>query len=186
MATGPCRRGDPVNPFAAALLSESHLSQDGCKDHPRAMNPSQGLVQADGPAGLGAGYLGRPDGKVSGGEIQAHRRRTQSGMQVPAGAAGLPSAGESGSDERGGERRNRYQAEPLMDLEHVRASVKQRLGLGIALGLSRSDAEILQRRLLRFIGRARRRLLSRLSGRIALRLPDWRKFAILDHGRERR
>ncbi len=73
-----------------------------------------------------------------------------------------------------------------MDLEHMRASVKQCLFPRIALGLRRRDAEILQRRLLRFSGRAGRRLLRRLSGRIALHQPDWRKFAILDHGRERR
>ncbi len=137
-----------MNLFAPVLLGESHFSQDGCKDHPRTMDPGQGLVQADGPARFRARYFGRPDRKVSSRAIQSHRRRTQSGMQVTGGAARLPSAGERGTDERGGEGLNGYQTEPLMDLEHVRTFVKERLGLGIALGLSRSDAEILQRWLL--------------------------------------
>ena len=119
------QRGDPVNSFPAALLSESYLPQDGRQDHPRTIKPGQGLVQADGPASLGAGYLGRPDSKVSGREIQSHRRHTQSSMQVTPGGAGLLSTGGRGSDERGGERSNRYQTEPLMDLEHVRPSVKE-------------------------------------------------------------
>ena len=134
--------------FAPVFLRESHLSQDGCKDHPRTMDPGQRLVQADGPAGLGTGYLGRPDRKVGSRTVQSHRRSAQSGMQVTGGAARLLSASERGTDERGGEWLNGYQAEPLMDLEHVRTFVKERLGLGIALGLSRSNSKILQRRLL--------------------------------------
>ena len=68
--------------FSAVLLRESHLSQDGCKDHPRTMDPGQCLVQTDGSARLGTGYLGRPDRKVSSRAVQSHRRRTQTGMQV--------------------------------------------------------------------------------------------------------
>jgi hypothetical protein len=69
-------------------------------------------------------------------------------MQVTGGAASLLSASERGTDECGGEGLNGYQAEPLMDLEHVRTFVKERLGLGIALGLSRSNSKIFQRWLL--------------------------------------
>ena len=133
-----------MDPFPTAFLSESHLSQDGCQDHSRTMNPGQSLVQADGPPSLGSGYLGRADREVSRSEIQSHRRGTQCGMQVTVGAAGLPSTGERRSDERGSERSNRYQPHPLMDLKHVRASVKECLGLGTALGLGQSDAEILE------------------------------------------
>src|ERR1039458_10123297 len=174
------QRSDPVNPFPAALLSESHLSQDGCQYHPRTMNPGQGLVQADGPAGCGAGYLGCPDSKVSSRAIQSHRRHTQCGMQVTASGAGLLSTGKRGTDERGGERSNRYQPEPLMDLEHVRPPVKECLSLGIALGLSRSDAKIPQRWRRRVVGRAWCRFLSRLCGCIALSLRVCLKLTILD------
>src|SRR3974377_652352 len=103
----------------AVLLRESHFSQDGCKDHPRTVDPGQGLVQADGPACLGARYLGRPDRIVGRHAVQSHRRNAHSGMQVTVSGARLLSAGERGTDERGGEWPNGYQAEPLMDLEHV-------------------------------------------------------------------
>ena len=138
-----------MNLLPAALLSESHFSQNRGQDHSRTMNPGQRFVQSDWTARLGAGDLGRANRKVSSRGIQSYRCHAQSGMQVTAGAAGLPSPGERGTDKRGGEGSNRYQSETLMDLEHVRPPIKECLSLGIALGLVRSDAEILQRRLLR-------------------------------------
>jgi hypothetical protein len=49
----------------------------------------------------------------------------------------VPSAGHAGSDDRGDQRSEREQTEPLMDLQHVRPSVESRLILGTALGLFR-------------------------------------------------
>src|ERR1035437_7280402 len=67
-----------------------------------------------------------------------------------------------------------------MDLEHVSPFVQECLSLDATLGLSWSDAEILEKRFRGVFGRARCRLLGRLWGRVAL---GWRvdlEFTIPD------
>src|ERR1035437_5845651 len=144
------------------------------------MNPGQGLVHEDGPAGGGSRYPGSADGIGSGRNIHAQRRDAQTGMQIAAGraAAGYADAGRAvatafgaaGRNERRDEWSERDQTEPLMDLEHVRPPVEPRLVLGAPLGDIRWEPEIPQRRRLRVAGRSRRRRVLRRGRWIAVRL----------------
>ena len=113
------RLGDPMNLFPVVFLTKSHSAQDGGQDHPWAMNPGQGLVQADGTARHGSWYPGRADRIVGGHEVHIRRHRAQAAMYIAAGRRAVPSGGKAGSGDRGDQRSERYQTEPLMHLEHV-------------------------------------------------------------------
>ena len=84
---------DPVNFFPFTFLIKGNCSQDGCQDHPWAMNPGQRLVQADGPTGFGSRNFGRADGIVSAHEIQVPRHRAESKMRIAIGRTGALAAG---------------------------------------------------------------------------------------------
>src|SRR5579864_8087939 len=125
--------GDPMNLFPVIFLAEGHRPQDRSKNHPRAMNPCQGLVQADGPAGLGSWHSRRAKLIEGGHEVQIRRDRAQSAMYIAAGCGAMPSRGEAGSGDRGDQRSECYQTEPLMHLEHVRSFVESCLILSVSL-----------------------------------------------------
>src|ERR1019366_1710350 len=143
---GSMSTSDSMNFFPAIFLIESNRSQDGCQDHPWAVNPGQSLVQSDGPTNFGSRNFGRADGKISAQEIQVRRRRAERHMHITVCRIGAPAPSEGASDDRGDQRSGGYQTEPLMDLKHMRPLVEPRLSLGISLGLSRREAEVLQRK----------------------------------------
>ena len=156
------RRGDPVDLLAAVSLRIRHRPQDGGQHHARAVDAGQDPVQDDGPARPGPRDLGRADGEVGRGEVQACGRYAQSAMQLAAGRAAISAGGAVGSDQRGDQRSQGYQPEALMDFEHVRALVEPRLIRCASLGLIRRDAQILQRRR-RLVSRRRRWLTAALG-----------------------
>ena len=98
--------GDSMNFFTPAPLVKGHRSQDGRQDHPRAMNPGKGFVQADGPARNRTGHSGREDRKVRSCQIQPRGYGAKRSMQIAASGAGrlAPSlaATDHGSEQRYG------------------------------------------------------------------------------------
>src|SRR5580704_17816818 len=136
------RAGDSMNLFPLALLVKRDGPQDGSQNHARTMNPGQSLVQADGPARHGARNSWRKDRKISSGEVQARRHRTQRRMQVPGSRAGALAPGEAPCEERGDQGNGRDQPQPLMNLEHVRPLVESGLILGVSLSLIDWKAQI--------------------------------------------
>ena len=135
-----------MNFFAFVLLIESHNAQDGRSDHARAVYPSHRLVKFYRTALFGSGDSGSADGIISGDAIQIAGQRTQSNVQI---ARAVPSLLPPAPGPRitvAIKRNRRDQTHPLMDLQHVRPFIQQRLLTGVSLSLFRSKAQIRKRR----------------------------------------
>jgi len=90
-------------------------------------------------------------------------------MQIARRGAGALAAGGEPGGNGDNQRNGRDQAHPLMNFQHVRAFIEQRLLLGISLGLFRREAQIGQRRLARSAGRSIGEGLGRRGHLIVLR-----------------
>lgn len=85
----PVCGGQTVDVLALVFLFVGKCPQNRRQDHARAMNPSKSFVDADGSAGVSALHAGRANRKVSRGEVQVTRNRSQDEVDRAIGVAGF-------------------------------------------------------------------------------------------------
>src|SRR5579859_3910398 len=130
--------------FSFACLIESERAQNGCKDHPRTMDPCESFMQANRTTSFCSRDSGGANSIVSGNEIQISRHRAQGNMRVACDRTGVFPTGVDGKGQRGQQRNGSDQAEPLMHLQHMGALIEQRLLLAVSLRLLGGDTQILK------------------------------------------
>lgn len=149
-SSGDCamRRGDAMDLLAAVDLIECNGAEDRRQNHSGRMDVDEVLVPLDAAACVLVGDLGSADGVGGGKRIHGNCRSAQCNVEVAVGGVAEVAMFRrcAGSGNTGdGNRNDRDESEPLVDLQHVGAAVKESLASRIAFGVGGRQAKVAER-----------------------------------------
>src|SRR5262249_37388150 len=136
------RRGEAVNVLAFVLLLVGEGPEDGRENHARSVDPGERFVKANGASSPRFRYARSANREVGGGEIKVRGNGTQDHVYGAIRVAGIVAACSQRSNHGCHERCGGDQAELLVNLEHVRALVKQGLPLRLTPRLFGRESKI--------------------------------------------